>query len=186
MLPSYRQLRYFYLAFFSKPASYRRLYRFIHRQRVKRMLEIGIGTAGRAKKLIDLAAHTAGGDRIDYTGIDLFELRPADRLPGLSLKAAHRELSATGARVRLIPGDPFGALSRTANALTGTQLVLISGDQDRESLAKAWFYVPRMLSPGAQVFLEEPPDEHGQSSLRAIGPAELEQLASLPSRRRAA
>jgi hypothetical protein len=33
-------------------------------------------------------------------------------------------------------------------------MVVISANQDPEAMAKAWFYVPRMLHPGSIVFQE--------------------------------
>jgi hypothetical protein len=95
-----------------------------------------------------------------YAGIDHFDARPDDQ-PRLTLKQAHRVLSRTGARVRLIPGDSLTALSYRANQLTGTQLLLISQLADTPELAKFWYYVPRMLAEPRLVLLQkasEPPN----------------------------
>ena len=181
-----RQLKYLYLAYLSKPASHRPLYRSIKRHKVRRILEVGIGTAERAQRLIQLASEWSPGERIDYTGIDLFEMRKPGQGAGLPLKEAHKELSASGARIRLLPGDPFSALARMANSLGGQDLVLISADQDRESLAKAWFYVPRVLGEGAEVFLEEPAQGEIPVTLRIVSPEELVKLAAPPTQRRRA
>ena len=86
--------------------------------------------------------------RCDYTAIDQFESR-GESQPRLSLKEAFHVLRPTGVKLQLVPGDPLSALSRIANSLAGTDLLLIAADQDRQSLAQAWKYVPRMLAPGA-------------------------------------
>ena len=72
---------------------------------------------------------------IHYTGIDLFESH-TDPRAGISLKAAHCRLAKTGVRLRLLPGDPYSALARAANTLTGTDLIVVSANVDPDSLAR--------------------------------------------------
>jgi hypothetical protein len=84
-----------------------------------------------------------------------------------------------------VPGDPYSALSAVANSLSGTDLVIVSADQDLQALAKAWFYLPRALSPSAAVYLEQPTAD-GRLSLRRVPAEELARLAAPPARRRAA
>jgi hypothetical protein len=177
-----RALRYLYLAYLSKPRHDQLLYRYARRHRVQRILELGLGTAERACRLIEIAAR-ASGQRVSYTGIDLFELR-GEESKGVSLKLAHRRLAATGARVRLVPGDPHAALAAVANGLVGTELVIVSADQDRQALERAWFYLPRALSPTAAVFVEEPTS--AGLVVRRMPADELARLAAPPSHRRAA
>jgi hypothetical protein len=62
---------------------------------------------------------------------------------------------------------------------------VISADQDPESLAKAWFYVPRMLASKAAVFLEGPADQ-GEPTLRRLSIDELEKLSIVHVPRRKA
>jgi hypothetical protein len=180
-----RKLRYLYLAFFSKPVSDRRLYRHIRRHKSQRIIELGVGTMERALRLIEVAAQ-AGPNQVSYTGIDLFEMRTEADGPGVSLKVAHRGLQATGARVRLLPGNAQSALPRTANSLGPHDLVLISADQSDESLVQAWFYLPRILADGASVFREQPAKDGAPPVWRLISPDELRGLTQPPPRRRAA
>jgi hypothetical protein len=180
-----RQLRSFYFAYLSQPAALRPLYRFIRRHKVRRILELGVGTTERSQRLIEVATTASPGQRIDFTGVDLFELR-SDTAAGVSLKLAHRLLKATGARIRLVPGDPHSALSQMANSLGPHDLAVISADQDRQSLSQAWFYVPRVLAETGAVFVEESATEGGPTSFKALSASELSQLAQPPSRRRAA
>ena len=49
------RLKYLYLAYLSRPVGDRAIYRTIRRRNVRKILEIGIGTAGRALRMIDLA-----------------------------------------------------------------------------------------------------------------------------------
>jgi hypothetical protein len=103
--------------------------------------------------MIALALRHHRSEQVRYAGLDLFEARP-EGAPRLSLKAAHRLLSVTGAQVRLVPGDLRSGLLHSANTLTKTDLVVISSDVDQSLLESAWFYFPRMLHPDSVVMLE--------------------------------
>lgn len=148
-------LKTVYLSYFSKPVADRTLYRAVRKHKPRRIVELGIGQGVRSARLLQLAQRYQSCDDIHYAGIDMFEARDPDS-PRITLKQAHQQLRKLGVGVKLIPGDPYSALARAANGLTGTELLLISADQDPLSLERAWFYVPRMLSEGALVFVEEP------------------------------
>ena len=148
------RIKHAHLVHRSTPVADRAVYKAIQRTPPRSIVEIGLGTGQRAVKAIALAAQLRG-ERIAYTAVDLFETSPAGR-PALALKKAHQLLAATGAKVQLIPGDPFAALARMANSLLGTDLVIISADQAGPSLDRAWFYVPRMLHDASLVLLERP------------------------------
>ncbi len=177
-------LKYIYLAHFSKPVADRALYQAIRRLPARRILEIGIGSADRTMRLVRLAKQAAGDQPVRYVAIDLFEGRGADLPKGLSLKETHRMLAPTDVQVQLIPGDASQALARAANSLADMDLVLISAQRDVAPLGSGWFYVPRMLHPGSQVFLETR-NAAGEPSLRLVPSAEIELLAK-GARRRAA
>jgi hypothetical protein len=181
----YSRLKYLHLAYFSKPSGQRCLHRAIRRNTVRRIVEIGVGDLRRALRMIDLAARCGGEVReIKYTGIDLFEARGDDRSP-LMLKHAHKMLIATGAKIKLVPGNPFDGLSRTANTLMGTDLLLISADVDAAALEQAWFYVPRLLHERSVVF-QATSDEGEGVSYHRVAADEIAQRARSNQRRRAA
>jgi hypothetical protein len=93
-------------------------------------------------------------------------------------------LAASGARVQLEPGDPYWGLLRKANSLTATDLLVISRHHDPAAMARAWFYVPRMLHEGSQVFVEEPAGDG--TIFRAVPLDEVAALARSTAHRRAA
>jgi hypothetical protein len=147
-------LKHLHLLHLSQPAGDRPIYQLLERHPVRRIVEVGIGDGLRATRMIGLLERKVPLEEIHYAGIDLFE---AGRKPGgasLSLRDAHKLLRGTGCRLRLVPGDPLTALRQSANILRGTELLLISASQDQESLAKAWFYIPRMLTPQSLVWHE--------------------------------
>jgi hypothetical protein len=170
-------ISYLHLSRFSKPKGERCLYRAIHELRPRKIVEMGVGMGLRSQRMIQLAVTCADGAPVEYTGIDLFEARPAND-PGMTLKRAYRTLGQFGARIRVLPGDPYSALSTAANQLTDTDLVVIGGDQDRDSLARAWFFLPRMLHGDARVFLSEPSTSSQGDVFVPISQIEMARLAA--------
>lgn len=157
----------------------------MRRRPVRSLVEIGVGMGRRAMRLLAVARRYRPEERLSYAGIDLFEARPGEA-PGWSLKEAHRHLTKTGVQLRLIPGDPFSALARSANALTSSDLLVIAADHDADSLERAWFYIPRMLHPASLVFVEEQDAATGRLSFRRLNPAEILGAAKGDVRRQAA
>ncbi|MGE0605879.1 MAG: hypothetical protein AB7O62_02045 [Pirellulales bacterium] len=173
-MPAAGRLKRLFLSYLSRPQPDRLLYRAVRRHRARRIVELGIGDTRRAVRLIEMAQAGEGIGPVAYTGVDLFEMRAAHERPATTLKGTYRQLRATGASIRLLPGDPFAALSRGANNLLGTDMLIVSADQHGEALERAWFYVPRMLHAGSLVFLETPgvkpeaPSVFRQLSLEAV------------------
>ena len=178
------RLKYYYLAYFSKPVGDRTLYRMVQRLQPRRILELGVQRGTRAERLISLALRFHAADDLRYAGVDLFEARPPEAVPGMSLKQAHCLLKATGVRIQLVPGDAYSALSRTANSLRDNDLMLISADQDPAALEQAWFYVPRMLHEKS-VVLQEVPGEKG-ASWQTVALADIQARADQQKTRRRA
>lgn len=179
------QLKYLHLAYFSKPAADRAVYRTIHDTCAGRLVGIGLGCGRLARTMIQVASQFTRRDRVQFTGIDLFELRPATA-PGLSLKQAHSLLTPMKAAVRLIPGDPFSALARAANSLLDTDLVVIRADQDAASLERAWFYLPRMLHESSVVLLENSGRDGQSATYQSLDLAAVRSLAGAHSAHRRA
>jgi len=150
-----KRLRAFYLAYLSYPSGDRVLYRLVLRHPPRNILEIGLGRAIRACRLLELICGQMPADQVLYTGIDLFEARPPQFGQKLPLKKVYQTLRQTGARIRLYPGDPYSVLSQRANQLGPVDLLIVSAPHDPQSLAEAWFYIPRMLGPESLVVVEE-------------------------------
>lgn len=187
-----RALQTFYLCYLSQPKSLRPIFRTLIKRAkpsrknpggpIRKITELGVGTAERTLRVLQLCPAT---DETVYAGIDLFEARQNGDGPGLKLKEAHQRLAGVGAKIKLIPGDPYSALMRSANSLTGQDLIFIAADQDRASLAKAWFYVPRMLNEHTVVFEETLVD--GRSTVAIVPHDEIARraAAATPGRRAA-
>jgi hypothetical protein len=176
--------RYLYLAHASRPKSVRQLYRLAKRQKVCRIVEVGVSDVRRSVSLIEVAQRYAADKKVSFTGIDWFEVR-AQELPALSLKEAYRVLRATEANVRLVPGTPGRSLAAAANAHQNTDLILISAIVPDDELKAAWFYVPRMLHAGS-VVLRERREASGEPSFDRISSQQIATWAAGAAGRRAA
>lgn len=125
------------------PKCDRQLFRQVRKKPPLRIVEFGVGDLSRTAKLIALAGRYRQ-ELIHYCGIDLFDMRP-DGQPQLDLKDAHRRLSRTGAKIRLVPGTLSSAVPRTANVLTGTDLLVVDVNHSRDSFDCFRHFLPRML-----------------------------------------
>lgn len=172
-----------YLSYFSQPAADRPLWKAIKGRPIRSIVELGVGLGGRTERVLEVAAWRRDCLPLSYCGIDLFDARPSDQ-PPLTLKQAFHGLRATGATIRLVPGEPAAALSRTANALTGTDLLLIAVRPSAESLGEAWWFVPRMIHPQTLVFLQDVSHGAGREAWKQLSPQEVENLAARAGRGR--
>jgi hypothetical protein len=93
------------------------------------------------------------------------------------LKQAFGDLRGTGVTARLVPGDPHSALARTANSLSGTDLLILSADIDRDSLAQAWRFVPRMVHANTLVFQQIAGPGPGKHTWKQLAYGEVLRLA---------
>jgi hypothetical protein len=177
------RLQYAYLAYLSQPKTERKLYRLLRARRPARIVELGLGTLERTLRMLRVAERFAEGRKLEYTGFDLFEARPAGR-PSLPLIAAHRRLKATSARVKLIPGEPERTLRGAANTLSQIDLLLVAGDLDDAAMQETWHYVPRML--GDETLVLHMPSPIGPPSIAPITPLDLARRLQAFPRRRAA
>lgn len=171
-------LRYYYLTWFSQPAADRPLYKTVANRPLRSIVEIGVGNAVRAKRLLEMAVKPKHAEQpLRYTGIDLFEARDK-KSPGLTLKEAYSQLKTDHVKLQLLPGDPLSALSRSANSLSGTDVLIISLDQDGESLDQAWRFVPRMLHANSLVYFERQGKKAGETRFDLLPLTEISRLAS--------
>lgn len=142
-------LRFARDTFFSKPSVDRELAKLVRKQRVKRIVELGIGSLQRTEEVLKAAGY-GGADGVTYCGIDPFEQRDQAVEP-LSLIAAHRSLTSLPATVRLVPGNPTEALAAIANTLSDSDLIVLPDGADDDPGSPIWFYLPRMCHPGTLV-----------------------------------
>jgi len=178
-------LKYKYLAYLSQPATDRVLYRSIDKYAVRSILELGVGDGVRAQRLLAIATRNVTDAEVCYTGIDLFEDRPAG-LDRIGLKQAYQQLRQQHVKVQLVPGDPFAALARISNYISGIDLVVVAGDQDAASMARAWMFLPRMIHAQTRIFLQSTAADGKLEDFAEMSRQRLDQLAMWRGGRRMA
>jgi hypothetical protein len=149
-MPAAGLIRYAYLAYLAKPVADRALYRLLRTEKARRIVELGIGPLSRVANLIAVAQRYSPQAEIHYSALDCFDLRPHD-MPRLKLIDAHRQLKSSGAKIRLLPGEPGQTLRNVANSLLKSDLILIGPSVSDAALEPAWFYLPRMCHPKTTV-----------------------------------
>ena len=178
------RLKLLYLLYFSKPPADRVLYRAIRRSQPRKIVVLGLGTAGRVLRMIEVARLLVPIRELHLTVIDPFEAQPADR-SAISLKQAFQLLRGTGVRVRLVPGEPLEGLMRAANDLGQVDLLVFSAGTVPGEMARAWFFVPRLLHNRTAIYLEKAQPD-GPGTFQSMPQADIAALASAALRRRAA
>lgn len=141
-----------WLTRFSRPAGERSVYRSILRTPPQRILEIGLGTLLRTRRLLRVVGSQFEATAIHYVGLDQFEGRLPTDPPGVTLKEAYRALHGQ-ARIQLVPGNADTALSRVCNQLTAFDLVLISTDVDERQLERCWFFLQRLTTASSRILV---------------------------------
>lgn len=147
-------LKFLQMAWLSKPAPDRLIYRLIKQRQIKSIVEFGLGDGSRCGKMIAVANKFNPDDRIKYTGVDLFDARSESVSP-LKLIEMHRKLNAVDAKTQLVPGDLGSALPRIANSHVRTDLVIISAGFEEDELESTQMFLPRMLHPSSLVLIQD-------------------------------
>ncbi len=181
MFKAFRWLKDLTVRQFWKPPRDRVLLQPLQQSSVQRVVMLGLGDC---ERIIQLLKAANAQDRVEFTGIDLFEMRQGE--PHVSLREAHKRLVPHASKVRLLPGNPWTALSSQANNLLDTDVLLISADQDATELARAWFYVPRMIHRATQVYWEQSAATEEKFAWRLVDHTEIDRLAAQSRPRRAA
>jgi len=166
-----------YLLYFSQPAADRPLFRAIRKRTVRSIVELGIDSLTRTQRILEIAGWRPESEPIRYCGIDLFDARESE-LPQLALKEAFAKLQTSHAKLQLVPGSPGAALKRVSNSLTHTDLLLINGNHDADSLATAWGWIPRMLTPQSLVYWQQKSEQDGKLQWRLLSIIEIQHLAA--------
>jgi hypothetical protein len=177
-------LKLWSLCWFSKPVEDRVLYKRAIKDKPQSITEIGLASLARTQTLIQIAQQGSAGE-VRYHGVDLFEGREKP-IAGLTLRDAHRTLSATGAKVRVLPGECQMVITRQANQLGTADLLVISNPATSAEFENCWFFLPRLLTENGRLYLRHLGS--GELRYQILERAEVEQLANRvkPSLQRAA
>ncbi len=168
------KLRLWSLCLFSKPAEDRVLYKRAIKDKPQSIVEIGMASLARTQTLIQIAQQSTANE-VRYQGIDLFEGREKP-IAGLTLRDAHRLLSTTGAKVRVLPGECQTTITRQANQIGAVDFLVVTNPTTSSEFENCWFFLPRMLTENGKLYLRHLGS--GELRYQILTRVEVEQLAS--------
>lgn len=139
---------------------YAGLFAAIHALRPRRLMEIGVASAGNALEMIRAAQQYVEDPRdVEYYGFDLFGPNPddeKDKTPVLSLEDATAKLDQTGARVHLFKGNTRVVLAELCgHVLQPMDLVFVDGGHSPGTIASDWQWVRRFMHRETVVFFDD-------------------------------
>jgi hypothetical protein len=142
-----------YWRYFAKPASERALFLHVLQNPIASILEIGVGSGDRFKRMIPLCQKAEGVSQIRYAGVDPFESAEAG-VAHLPLKQAHRMLAELGVKAHLIPGEAASAIARVANMVLPSDLIIIDGSwETNDSVSQSiQNWLPRLCHDHSTIF----------------------------------
>jgi hypothetical protein len=150
------------------------LFKVITQRKPQSIVHFGLANIQQVRQVIAVGQRAAKTRAIKYTGVDLFEARsPSPN--NMALREVHKALAGFEAKVRLIPGEAATTLSRMANQLTGTDLLVMSLDKSRDVLDSSWTFIPRMLQQNSLVLLQC--DRQNGANFEALTLGDIEILA---------
>ena len=132
--------------------------------------------------MIAIANKFSGSNQVRYTGIDLFDARETPD-SALKLLDVHKEFSALNAKIQLVPGRLNEAIPRIANTHLRTDLILISGEYQKDEINSCWEFFPRMLCATSILLLQAPGDLDG--GFQTLTRMELERIVKRSTRKEA-
>ena len=171
----------FYLTHFSKPVSYRAIYRYIQSEHPRKVLETGIQRAERTLTMLQMLLKYCGEKSdVHYCGIDPFESRTPVDGPGLSLRKAHRLISQFEIKSRLIPATPADAIKQLhLNRLIEKVDLAIFATPDKAWLPASMTSLGELIHESAGIFFGMPTTENGgMYEFVKIDFSELEYIAT--------
>ena len=169
LFPPLKVLRKTYRKFFKGPKRYKYLFKFIKKNKCKRIMEIGTWDGEHALQMIK-EAQKFPGNEVEYYGFDLFELLDEKTSqkefskewsdskftrPWPSLRNVENKLKKTGARIHLFQGNTKDTLPKVIRELPKMDFVFIDGGHDIETVENDWKYVQQVMSSNTIVIFDD-------------------------------
>jgi len=147
----------------SKDIAYRydQIFAEIKRLRPKNIMEIGVWSGERARKMIGITSKSNPKDSINYYGFDLFESMDKDKYQKEVSKQPptidfiKTKLGLTGANIHLFKGDTLETLPSTEGKLPNMDLIFIDGGHSLETIANDWLYSSKLIDNGGVVIFDD-------------------------------
>ncbi len=143
------------------PYRYDQIFDEVKRKKPKNIMEIGVWSGERARKMIKLASRFNSLQDINYFGLDLFETmdtvkytQEVSKQPP-KMEEIEKKLSLTGASIHLIKGDTTETLPLNVDKLPAMDIVFIDGGHSLETIANDWLYVSKLMHEKTVVIFDD-------------------------------
>lgn len=148
---------------FSQPAGDRPLYQAVRGRVIGSVLEVNIGEAARAERLIGWLREQGSVGTIRYAAVDPFETGGAGHI---GLKNFHSRLGRLGAKPLPVPlaGSLAASLTRVAHTIGAVDLLILDGSAADFDVPAVRMILPRLVHPESIVMVAA--DDAGRLQLR--------------------
>jgi len=125
------------------------------------IMEIGVWTGERSRKMILLALKFRDDNQINYYGFDLFETMDEEKFKKEiskqppSLLEVENKPKQISTNIHLFKGDTLKILPDVYKNLPKMDLVFIDGGHSLETIDNDWLYVSKLLHRGSVVIFDD-------------------------------
>lgn len=143
------------------PYRYDQIYKIIDQRRPENIMEIGVWTGERAKKMISIVSKYKKSSEINYYGFDLFEVMDQEKFSKEVSKQPPQindvlsKLNKTGANINLYKGDTLKTLPELWSSLPPMGLIFIDGGHSIETIENDWFYSSKLMDQGSVIIFDD-------------------------------
>ena len=129
---------------------------YIHRNKCKKIMEIGVADGENARTMVKVAIQSFSPEEVEYYGFDLFE--------GNRMEHVRQKLKETGCKFSLFRGDSVKTLSTVLKKLPRMDLVFIDGGHSYEIAKSDWENSRSLMHDETAVFFHN----YGFSGVRRV------------------
>lgn len=149
--------------FHAKGIAYRydQIFDEIKNNKPKNIMEVGVWTGERARKMITIASRFYSKEQIHYFGFDFFDRMDSEtykkeisKQPP-TLSEIKLKLDKTKAHIHLFKGDTTIVLQQEQKNLPEMDLIFIDGGHSLETVASDWLYSSKIVRRGGVVIFDD-------------------------------
>lgn len=143
------------------PLRYDQIFKLVKQSKPSNIMEIGVWTGERAKKMIKIASEYKKTSQINYFGFDLFEVMDEDKFKKEiskqppKMEEVKSKLEKTGVRINFYKGDTTEVLPKVWESLPKMDFVFIDGGHSIETIDNDWRYVSKLMHKGSVVIFDD-------------------------------
>jgi len=149
--------------FHAKGIAYRydQIFEEVKRVQPKNIMEIGVWTGERARKMIGISSRFHKSNEVHYHGFDLFETMDSEKFnkeiskQPPSLTEVQSKLEKTGADIHLHKGDTTSTLRELEGKLPKMDFIFIDGGHSLETIANDWQYASMLMDKGSVAIFDD-------------------------------